>query len=674
MKTKIITLITMLILMSSVLFASGTSDSSATTSSSAGAVVYPGKLEIWASPAEFETATGMKLPAFSESPDLAKLVAEGELPPLAERLPDEPVVIDPLNEIGTYGGDIRTSGLSPTRGGEDAMFGRLQNFLTLTPDRTKLIPNFVRDWTISDDYKSTTLHLRKGLKWSDGASVTADDFLFWYEDFLMNKDLTPRPGVAWRPGGEVMKVTKVDDFTVRYSFAVPYPTVANKFSFSPYSRGTGNFPILPQHYLKQFHISYNAKAPELAAEAGFDNWFQMFQDNHVGGDEMGRRDTDMPELKPWRLASLDDYGNRYYDRNAFYWKVDTQGQQLPYTDRQVVINAGNMDVVTLKAIAGEFDVVTFSITLDNYPLYKEGEAAGDYTTLLWDLPRNEVAYGFNQTYGDAVLADIFKDLRFRQAMSVAINREEINKVVAFGRAIPRQATGPLPPEGYFTEDWMDKHFAEYDPDKAAALLDEMGLKWDSDGKYRLRPDGSTLELLFEYFRTEGPKEKIYQMTADYWEAVGVKVVLKEIASNLFWTRNTANEVQVYNFHFDNRGPNGMIWREAPHYKDGFGRLYLDWYNTKGETGLEPPADIKKVYELVDALMLVPLGSEDSIKIGKELLTTHVNQLLRIGTIDMIPQPVIVKNGLMTNFTEKDVWAPEGLWHNNTIPEQWFWKE
>ena len=140
------------------------------------------------------------------------------------------------------------------------------------------------------------------------------------------------------------------------------------------------------------------------------------------------------------------------------------------------------------------------------------------------------------------------------------------------------------------------------------------------------------------------------------------------------TRAAANQTQVYTGHFDNRGPFGMVWREAPHYKAGWGQLYTDWFNTGGAQGEEPPEDIKAIYNLIGQLIQKPLGSEESIVIGKELLSRHVRGLYRIGTVDLIPQPVIVKNGLMTNFTEKDTWAPEGLWHNNTLPEQWFWKE
>ena len=671
MKLPVIICIT--ILTSGLIFGAGQQSEGQAAGKATGEVAVPGELAIYASPTDFTNATGKTLPAYSESPKLAQLVADGKLPSVSDRLPTEPVVVDPKNEIGTYGGDYKTPGLSPVLG-HDAMFGRLQNMLTLTPDRTTTIPNLARDWETSDDLTATTFTLREGLKWSDGSPVTTDDVMFWYEDYLINTEVTTRPGSAWRPGGKVVEITKLNDYQVRFQFGVPYPAVVNKFAFSPYTRCSCNVGLLPRHYLEQFHIKYNPKAKEQAKEAGYDSWAKWFLSYGVGGDEQGRQTMGVPEIRPWVLNKIDDYGNRYYDRNAYYWKVDTQGQQLPYLDRQIVINSGNMDTVNLKAIAGEFDVATFSLTLDNFPLYKENEQAGDYSMLLWTLPRNEMAYGFNLTYPDPELKKIFNDLRFRQAMSVAIDRNELNKVVALGRAVPRQATGPLPPEGFFTEDWMGEHFAEYDVTKANQLLDEMGLKWDSDRKWRLRPDGKTLEILIEYSTSEGSKETIHQMTAEYWGAVGVKILLKKIDGGLLREKREANQLPVYTFHFDNRGPYGMIWREAPHFKTGIAPPYRRWADSGGAEGMEPPEEIKKIFSLINDLMQAPLGSDPSIAIGKDLLSRHVKGLYRIGTLDYIPQPVMVKNGLMTNFTEVDVWAPEGLWHNNTIPEQWFWKE
>jgi peptide/nickel transport system substrate-binding protein len=676
LKKAVILTMTLLLAMSASVLAEGNKESAGTagtTATSMEGVVVPGELAIYSSPADFSRETGSELPAYGESPDLAALVAAGDLPPVEDRLPAEPVVIDPKVEIGTYGGDFRTSAITPTTAAADAMFDRLQNLLTLTPDRTAVIPNIVKGWEVSSDKKATTIYLREGLKWSDGVPLTADDFLFWYEDFLLNKELTPRPNVAWRPGGEVMKVTKVDDYTVTYEFAVPYPAVVEKFGFSPYSRNANTFPVLPKHHLEQFHIKYNKDAEADAKEAGFDSWWQMFND-HVQGDEQGRRDTEFPALGPWVFNRVDTYGNRYYERNPYYWKVDTQGQQLPYVDRQVSINCGSMDVVNIKALAGEFSYATFSLTLDNYTLYKESEQAGDYQTMLWGMPRNEMAYGFNLTYGDPVLREIFNDIRFREAMSVAINRQEINEVIAFGRAIPRQATGPLRPDGLFTEDWMGDYYVEYDVNMANERLDDMNLKWDSDHKYRLRPDGETFEIVIDYMRTEGAKQKIHQMVARNWEDVGVKVVLKEASPSLHNERYAANEVMIYTAHFDNRGPYGMVWREAPHFKTGWGRLHEDWFNSGGTAGLEPPADIQAIYGLIGEYVQHPVGSEESNRIGGEILTRHVKGLYRIGTVDYIPQPVIAKNALMTNFTEVDMWGPTGLWHNNTLPEQWFWKE
>jgi peptide/nickel transport system substrate-binding protein len=550
------------------------------------------------------------------------------------------------------------------------MMSRLENLLTVSADLTTVIPNIIEDWELSDDFKSTTIFLREGMKWSDGAPLTADDFLFWYEDYVTNTDLVARPNVAWRPGGEVMTVTKINDYTVRYDFAVPYPAVVEKFAFGPLARNVNTFVVLPKHHLQSLHIRYNENADAEAKEAGFDSWWQRFNDV-VTGDEQARQDTEFPNLGPWTFKSTDAQGIRYYERNPYYFKVDTLGRQLPLLDRQIS-TPGSMEVINLQAISGDLSIATFSLTLDNYTVYKENEQASDYVTYLWGLPRNEMAYGFNQTYtADPVLREVFSDLRFRQAMSVAINRDEINNVVAFGRAVARQATGPTDPDGLYTEDWMADHYAQYDPDLANQLLDEMGLEKGSDG-YRTRSDGDTLEIIMQYFRAEGAKREIHELVAGYWDEVGVKVVLQEIDRSLYWERKLANQIQVITEHFANRGPFGMVWRDAEHYKDGWGQAYSDWLDSDGASGIEPPQEIKEIYALIGELLKNPLGSPEAVRIGTEILTRHVQGLYRIGTIDYIPQPVIVKNGMKANIAEKDVWSPEGLWHKNNGPETWFW--
>lgn len=658
-------------------FARGEKESATATGAAGMAVVKKGEAIIYATRSEFEKVTGKKLPAYTEAPVLADMVKAGKLPSVDQRVPNEPIVIDPLDEMGVYGGELVSPAVGPGAR-EDFLFSTVQNILTVSPDRTEVQANIAKGWELSADYKTMTVFLREGMKWHDGQPFTSEDFIFWYEDFLLNKQLMPIMNKAWAPGGEVMKVTAKDDYTVQFEFVVPYPAVIYKFSFGPYARSPGNLPFAPKHFLKNFHIKYNPKAAEEAKKAGHDEWYKWFGEQYLY-DYDDRTIVGFPVLSAWALAREDQYGNRYYDRNPYYWKVDTAGRQLPYTDRQVSPLIENKEVAGMKAIGGEFSMASFNLTLDNYTLYKENEKAGGYRTLLWEsMKGSDMLVGFNLTYKeDLVLAEIFNDIRFRQAMSVAINRDEINKVVYQGKGVPRQATAPPPPVGWFTEEWMWKYFAEYDPAKANALLDEMGLKWDKDHEFRLRSDGKTLTVIIELGGTEMSSERVFTLVAEHWGDVGVKCVLKEEGPSLLAQRRAANLVQCGGLHFDLVHPFAMMWRDAGKFKPPFARgisgvPWQTWYNTDGASGEEPPENIKEQYKLVEKFLQTPLKTEESNRIGAQILSNHVKQLYDIGTVGMSPQPVIIKNGLM-NVPEVDAWHPGGLWFLNTIPEQWFWK-
>ena len=433
-------------------FGSGAEEQSGSQAGSAAAsdleVLVPGRTVVWGSQAAFEADTGNSLPAFSEAPVLAALVAAGDLPPVEDRLPDEVVVVDPLDEMGIYGGEYRAATITPGCCGDfEVMFTRFQNLLTVSPEIDSTIPNVVLDWDLTEDFKTLTLTLRNNMKWSDGAPFTADDFLFWWEDYATNENLSQAVNVAWKPGGTPMTVTKVNDTTVQMQFAVPYPIVVDKIAFSPYARSRSTFPVTPKHYLSRFHADYNDDAEANAKEAGFEGWTQHFL-AILAGQSDDRNDVDFPTIEGWDLAREDEFGSRFFHRNPYYWKVDTAGRQLPYVDSMARILVESRDVAELKTIAGEFHAGRAHLQLKNWTLYKENEQQGGYRALLWNSPvGNEMRFAFNQLYEeDPVLRDLFQDLRFRQAMSLAINRDEINDLVFFGRAVTSQvAPPPWPP-------------------------------------------------------------------------------------------------------------------------------------------------------------------------------------------------------------------------------------
>ena len=200
-------------------------------------------------------------------------------------------------------------------------------------------------------------------------------------------------------------------------------------------------------------------------------------------------------MSQWKLTE-NTTTQKVFDRNPYFWKVDTAGNQLPYIDREVVVYYTDSEILSLNVMAGEVDYCSRNLTLSDFPVYKRNEQNGGYRTILVEKPLgSNLGFGFNPTHNDPVLRELFGDIRFKQAMSIAIDRDLINENFFFGKGVPRQAL--MPSAGSLYEDWMGEYYLEYDRDKANKLLDEIGLQWDSEHKYRLRPDGETLSFTMD---------------------------------------------------------------------------------------------------------------------------------------------------------------------------------
>ena len=584
---------------------------------------------------------------YNEAPMLRTMVAAGELPPVEERLPEEPLVVPVIEEIGQYGGMVN---LTHTGTGQWSSGGfqiiRFENLLRMAPDGT-ILPNVAKDWKLSDDAKAITIYLRKGMKWSDGVPFTADDLMFWWEDVTLNDELTPVKPKEWCPGGEPMRMEKIDDYTIRLHFAVPNPLVELSLVY-------GQRPFrFAKHHMKQFHPRYTPmeELEEMVKEEGFDHWYQLFNRKYEGyfGPGPGAG-VDFPTLRPYVLKQIK--GENYLaERNPYYWKVDPAGNQLPYIDRVFIPQAGTgaqSELLTAKIIAGEVDLQGLNTLLEDYPLFKESAEKGNYRVLLYPNTRaNECSIQLNLTYKeDPVLRDIFRDVRFRQAASLAIDREEINQTLYFGRAEPWQTT-VLPSSSYY-EEGFGKAYAQYDPEEANRLLDEMGLKWDKNDEWRLRPDGKKLTIIYEHFTQEqlGP---IGELIKRQWKKIGINLIVKTISGDLMWTRYPANLVQM-----------GAIWYDmgtSPTFSTNpcfhvpisndltpCWPLWSTWYLTGGKDGEEPPEEVKKNIERYEK-MQTTMDEKERIRLGKEILRSNAENLWTIGTIGMAPVPVIVRNNL-----------------------------
>jgi len=604
----------------------------------------PTNYKTWTKSA-YEAETGETLPEYTEAPSLAERVASGELPPLAERLPEDPLVVSPISEVGTYCGPVVGWGVNPNSYGNDVVSSRTQFPIGVYPDYATFAPQIAESYELSEDSKSFTLKLRKGMRWSDGEPVTAADIMYWYEDVLLNEDLTPAISNNYKPGGEVMTVTQVDDFTVTFSFAVPYPIIIELL--------TSAQVVQPRHYLEQWHKKYNPEVETTASNEGYDTWVLQYQ--AIAGTGDNQENPDLPVLDPWALSRADEFGNKYYDRNPYYWKVDTQGQQLPYAEQQIRRLTGNLETTILQVRNGEIDFGAEQLQLKDIAVLREGQEAGGYKALLWQgVTGSERRYQFNLTIEEPGLNEIFNDVRFRQAMSLAINRDEINETLFFGQATPRQFT--VPPSVSLYEDWMGEHYAAYDVDQANQLLDEMGLERGEDG-IRLRSDGQPLTFTIE---DANFNESMDELIVDYWRAVGVDAQIRSLTRELYSERTQANEVQASEWYGDIvdeinlrirpvsfRPPWGID--NVPHS----GALWHQWYLSDGAEGVEPPEEIKELYTLAEQFQQSQRGTPEFEETGKALLTKNLEGLYLIGTVGLAPSPVVISNALR-NFPEEGI--------------------
>lgn len=568
--------------------------------------------------------------AYQEPPSLAELVAAGDLPPLEERLPEDPLVVPPIEEIGQYGGTWRRA----FRGVSDFhAYGRINYEPILRWPRDPqdpIQPGIAKAWEFSEDGSEITLYLRKGIKWSDGEPFTVDDIIFWWEDIELDTNLSISPHSEYVVNGKPMEIEKIDDFTFRLKFDGPNGLILRMLAFHG-NQWPLNFErfgfFAPKHYLTQFHPKHNEQVTD----------YTLFNEK---ADDLN---PERPGLTPWPVSEWSAGATKLMaKRNPYYWKVDPEGKQLPYIDEVRLDLVEDNEVINLKAMQGEIDMQTRGLDIKKYSLFKENEAKHDFRTFLWQPGSgSDLAFFFNQSYAaDPVLREIFQNKDFRIAMSHAIDRATINEVCYLGLAEARSEL-VVPGSAFFMED-IKTLYCEYDPTKAEEILDSIGLTKGPDG-WRVRPDGKPLEIVIETNRT-GPELDPIQITTENWNAIGVKTDFKTMERSLYWTRATGNEVQVATWGTD-RGLEPFV---DPIYVFPFDERswmapsYGIWYKTKGEMGDEPPEDIKAAMDMFDEFVST-VDPDEQIRIGKELIRYTAERAYVVSTVGGSPSPCVVKN-------------------------------
>ena len=605
---------------------------------------------------------------YNESPMLAEKVAAGELPPVDERLPEDVRVVEVFEEIGQYGGTLTVGSISSNLiGGDAEMAMDRPNPLRISRDLTRPEPHVLKDFKISDDFRQITCYMRKGMKWSDGEPLTTEDMRYWYEDMLLNTDVTPVPGVRFRPGGEVMKLEIIDDYTYTLTFKIPYPAFA--LVSMAHQTGLGdNRPFVPAHYLKQFHLKYNDKAGDLAKEAGFDFWYQLH-----GREVSIAQGPTKPRVEAY-IPVRDTPQMSFMERNPYYHAVDAEGNQLPYIDKLNMDRCADLSVLDAKTVGGQYDFAAFELRILLYATYAEGAADSDARMVLWQSGKGgEVVYNVNMNWPDDEMREVFSDDRFRQALSLAINRADINSVIYFGNASETQMT-VIPVSRHYKPEFAQA-YAEFDQNKANALLDEMGLEWNAARTHRTWPvSKKDIVISWDLFESETPKGPITELITEYWRAIGVEIQWKSITRNLLSQKVQANEEPMSLWHGDETADTLFLRRDkwfAPPEQDVscWGVLWGRWYNTRGEQGEEPPTIIKDLYEWMDEYNLT-----DSDDPAAKVLSSQAEHVWTIGTVGNAPHPLFLRNNLRNVSETGGFWTWDSLWTYPEFPEQWFLKQ
>lgn len=578
----------------------------------------------------------------------------GQMPHLARRLPKFPRVVNVAamgRTAGQYGGSVRTLIGSQNDIRLMTIYGyaRLVGYdstLTLQPD---ILESFsaVNDMVY-------TFKLREGHKWSDGQPFTAHDFRYWWEDVILNKELTPGGGaLELRPHGSLPRFELIDDLTVRYSWDDPNP------NFLPILAAPQPLVIAgPAHYLKQFHKKYqdSIRLSSLMKENRVKKW----QDLHI---KMGRsyrpENPNLPVLDPWKNTTAPPAEQFVFERNPYFHRVDENGRQLPYIDR-MILNISSSAIIAAKTGAGESDLQATGIDFNDYTFLKEAERRdpSKIKVDLWKAARgSRVALYPNLNSADPVWRDLLRDVRVRRALSLAIDRHEINMAVFYGLGTA-SANTMLPDSPLFKPEYASA-WIEHDPDQANALLDAAGLdKRDEDG-IRLLSDGRRMEITVETPGESTLDSDVLELVTDHWRKIGIALFIRVSQRDVFRSRAMSGRILMSMwFGLDN----GVATADmnpgelAPTANDQMQwPLWGMYYLSRQTQGVAP--DVPEAVELVKLLgeWEEAASSFERAEIWHKMLKIYTDQVFSIGLVNATLQP-IVHSARMQNVPEKALYG------------------
>jgi peptide/nickel transport system substrate-binding protein len=593
-------------------------------------------------------------PTLVETPSLKADVAAGKLPPVGERIPDQPFIVDMASidkTPGRHGGELRMLMGKPKDVRMMIIYGYAR--LIAYDDKLNLYPDLLADVTVKDR-RVFTFHLRKGHKWSDGHPFTAEDFRYYWEDVANNENVSPYGlNKVLRVGDERPVFEVIDETTVRYSWSKPNP------HFLPALAGARPFYIYrPSHYLKQYHAKYVEpdKLAELVKKSKKRNWASL----HHRKDRQYRSDNpEMPTLQPWWNRVSPPSEHFVFKRNAFYHRMDSAGLQLPYIDR-VVINLGSNRIIPMKTGAGSSHLQARYLRFDHYTFLKESEKTKDFNVRLWRTVKgSQVALFPNLNVTDPEWRRLIRDVRFRRALSLAINRREINQVVYFGLA--REGNNTVLPESPLYKKEYQTSWADYDVEQANALLDELGLTKRNDDGLRLLPDGRPLDIIIDTAGESTEETDVLELVRHGWSQIGVKLFAKPSQREVFRRRVFAGSSIMSIWSGISNGiptPDMSPEELAPTTQQQY--QWPKWgqhVETAGKAGVAADMPLPQELIALNEAWRQTSDKAELTRIWHRMLEIHADQIYTIGVVNGALQPVVVNNQLR-NVPEKGFYN----WH------------
>jgi len=606
--------------------------------------------------------------AIPEVPALQEQVDKGLLPPVVERLPESPKIQSfDGREVGQYGGQIKMlMGKS-----KDIRMMVVYGYSRLVgyDDKLKLQADILEKIDVEEGRKFT-LHIRPGHRWSDGTEFTAEDFRFFWQDKANHPVLSPYgPPPAMMRSSEIPRFKVIDKYTVSYTWKVPNP-----YFLPALAAPRPLYIYMPAHYMKQFHADYlsDEELAEKVATAKKRNWRGLFVSK---GRQYKLTNPALPTLQPWMNTTKPPSERFVFKRNPYFHRVDPQGKQLPYVD-DVIINIASGGLIPAKTGSGESDLQARHLRLDNYTFLKEGESNNDFKVNIWGTGRGaHIALYPNLTAKEPKWRKLMQNSDFRRALSLAVNRDEINQVVYFGLAKPNADT-VLPDSPLYKEKYA-KAYAQYNPAHASLLLDSIGLVHKDSRGIRLFEDGTPVEILVQTAGESTEETDVLALVKDSWRKVGVQMYIKPLQREVLRNRVFSGDaVMTTWFGLPNGLPTAQMNPQqlAPTRQDQY--QWSQWgryYET--QEGEEPSLpEVQRLVELSNAWASAASAAEQT-KIWHEMLNIRAEQVYSIGLISDILQPVVVHKRLK-NVPEKAFynWDPGAFFGIYDMSSFWYEKE